>query len=28
VPQLIGPAGLPVFAHANCSVLVVRGEHH
>jgi nucleotide-binding universal stress UspA family protein len=28
VPQLIGPEGLPVFAHANCSVLVVRGEHH
>jgi nucleotide-binding universal stress UspA family protein len=26
VPQLVGPKGLPVFAHADCSVLVVRGE--
>jgi nucleotide-binding universal stress UspA family protein len=27
VPQLIGPEGLPIFAHADCSVLVVRGQH-
>jgi nucleotide-binding universal stress UspA family protein len=24
VPQLVGPRGLPIFAHADCSVLVVR----
>jgi nucleotide-binding universal stress UspA family protein len=27
VPQLVGPQGLPIFAHADCSVLVVRGKH-
>jgi len=27
VPQLVGPQGLPIFAHADCSVLVVRGNH-
>jgi nucleotide-binding universal stress UspA family protein len=26
VPQLVGPEGLPIFAHADCSVLVVRGN--
>ena len=26
VPQLVGPEGLPIFAHADCSVLVVRGK--
>ena len=26
VPQLVGPQGLPIFAHADCSVLVVRGK--
>ena len=26
VPQLVGPQGLPIFAHADCSVLVVRGN--
>ncbi len=24
VPQLVGPEGLPIFAHADCSVLIVR----
>jgi nucleotide-binding universal stress UspA family protein len=24
VPQFVGPAGLPIFAHADCSVLIVR----
>jgi hypothetical protein len=28
VPQLVGPQGLPIFAHADCSVLIVRGESH
>jgi hypothetical protein len=27
VPQLVGPQGLPIFAHADCSVLIVRGKH-
>jgi nucleotide-binding universal stress UspA family protein len=27
VPQLVGPRGLPIFAHADCSVLIVRGDH-
>jgi hypothetical protein len=27
MPQLVGPQGLPIFAHADCSVLVVRGTH-
>ena len=27
VPQLVGPHGLPIFAHADCSVLIVRGNH-
>ncbi|MGO9031699.1 universal stress protein [Mycobacterium sp.] len=27
VPQLVGPRGLPIFAHADCSVLIVRGKH-
>jgi hypothetical protein len=26
VPQLVGPQGLPIFAHADCSVLVVWGQ--
>jgi nucleotide-binding universal stress UspA family protein len=26
VPQLVGPQGLPIFAHADCSVLIVRGK--
>jgi nucleotide-binding universal stress UspA family protein len=26
VPQLVGPVGLPIFVHADCSVLVVRGN--
>jgi hypothetical protein len=26
VPQLVGPHGLPIFAHADCSVLIVRGK--
>jgi nucleotide-binding universal stress UspA family protein len=28
VPRLVGPRGLPIFAHAGCSVVVVRGERH
>ena len=24
LPQLVGPEGLPIFAHADCSVLIVR----
>jgi nucleotide-binding universal stress UspA family protein len=27
VPALVGPQGLPILAHADCSVLVVRGKH-
>lgn len=27
VPQPLGPRGLPIFAHADCSVLIVRGKH-
>jgi Universal stress protein family len=27
VPQLVGPRGLPIFAHTDCSVLVVHGNH-
>jgi nucleotide-binding universal stress UspA family protein len=27
VPQLVGPQGPPIFQHADCSVLVVRGKH-
>jgi hypothetical protein len=26
VAQLVGPHGLPILAHADCSVLVVRGK--
>jgi Universal stress protein family len=26
VPQLVGPQGLPIFAHADCSALIVRGK--
>ena len=26
VPQLVGPQGLPIFAHADCSVVTVRGK--
>ncbi|MBO0880503.1 MAG: universal stress protein [Mycobacterium sp.] len=26
VAQLVGPRGLPLFAHADCSVLIVRGK--
>jgi nucleotide-binding universal stress UspA family protein len=28
VVQLVGPHGLPILAHADCSVLVVRGTDH
>ncbi|MGA7465077.1 MAG: universal stress protein [Mycobacterium sp.] len=28
VVQLVGPHGLPILAHADCSVLVVRGTNH
>jgi nucleotide-binding universal stress UspA family protein len=28
VPRLVGPEGLPIFGHADCSVLVVRGARH
>ena len=24
--QLVGPHSLPIFAHADCSVLIVRGK--
>ena len=27
VMQLVGPQGLPIFRHADCSVLIVRGKH-
>jgi nucleotide-binding universal stress UspA family protein len=27
VAQLVGPHGLPILTHADCSVLVVRGNH-
>jgi nucleotide-binding universal stress UspA family protein len=28
VTQLVGPHGLPILRHANCSVLVARGTDH
>jgi nucleotide-binding universal stress UspA family protein len=28
VTQLVGPHGLPILRHADCSVLVARGTHH
>jgi nucleotide-binding universal stress UspA family protein len=28
VTQLVGPHGLPILRHANCSVLIVRGTDH
>jgi hypothetical protein len=28
VTQLVGPHGLPILRHADCSVLVVRGTEH
>jgi nucleotide-binding universal stress UspA family protein len=27
LPQLVGPHSLPIFTHADCSVLIVRGKH-
>jgi nucleotide-binding universal stress UspA family protein len=27
VAQLVGPHSLPIFTHADCSVLIVRGKH-
>jgi hypothetical protein len=26
VTQLVGPHGLPILRHADCSVLIVRGQ--